>query len=248
MNKFFEYIGMIGIENGQQIVSGLVRILLATLLGALIGIERGRKHRPAGLRTHTLVCVASALVMITNEQLIQAYGAGDPTRMGAQVISGIGFLGAGTILTDRQNRVRGLTTAAGLWASACVGLAIGGGFYIGGIVTCILILMIFTKFIDVEQHFVRKSRIMEINVSFDGPKNLNHFISEVTSHDCNVISFEYIDLLDEKNLQYKLENDASIYKKVVSVNLHVLLPVNNYHSEVLKMLEHSKGMITMEEM
>lgn len=247
MKTILEYIGMIGIESGQQIVTAIIRILLAAILGAIIGMERGRKHRPAGLRTHMLVCLASALVMVTNEQLIHAYGAGDPTRMGAQVISGIGFLGAGTILTDRQNRIRGLTTAAGLWASACVGLAIGSGFYIGGIVTCILILVIFTKFIDVEQRFVRRGRIMEINVSFDGAKNLNNFISEITSLDCSVTSFEYIDLLEDKSWQGKLGKEEDIPKKIIGANLHILLPRNNYHSEILKILESSKGMISMEE-
>lgn len=248
MRAFFEYIGMIGIENEQQIVTGIVRIILAALLGGLIGFERGRKHRPAGARTHMLVCVASALVMITNEQLIYAYGSGDPTRMGAQVISGIGFLGAGMILTDRQNRIRGLTTAAGLWASACIGLAVGGGFYIGAIATCILVLMIFTRLIDVEHRFMRKGRMMEVNVSFDGAKNLNNFISEITSYDCTITSFEYIDLNEDKSWQEKIEKDAVSFKKVISVNIHILLPKQNYHSEILKMLEESKGLITMEEL
>lgn len=247
MVDFLNYIGMIGAGSGKQVLTGLVRIGLAAVLGALIGSERSKKHRPAGLRTHTLVCVASALVMVTNEQLIYAYGAGDPTRMGAQVVSGIGFLGAGTILTDRQNRIRGLTTAAGLWASACIGLAVGGGFYIGGIVSCLLILLIFTKFIDVENHFLRKSRIMEINISFDSPKNLNNFVNEITNYDCGILSFEYIDRLEDKNLPERLLNESVSHKKAVSVNVQILLPVNNYHSEVLKVLENSKGMIAMEE-
>lgn len=247
MIDFLEYIGMIGIDDSQQIVTGIVRILLAAILGAAIGIERGKKHRPAGARTHMLVCVASALVMITNEQLIHFYGTGDPTRMGAQVVSGIGFLGAGTILTDKQNRIRGLTTAAGLWASACMGLAVGGGFYIGGITTCIIMLMIFTKFIDVEQRFIRKGRMMEILVSFDGAKNLNNFISEITGHDCSIVSFEYVDLPKDKSLQEEFEKDAASYKKAVNVNLHIILPKKNHHSEILKVLENSKGMIAMEE-
>lgn len=247
MHDFLDYIGMIGVENGQQIVTGIVRILLAAVLGAAIGVERGRKHRPAGLRTHMLVCVASSLVMVTNEQLIYAYGVGDPTRMGAQVISGIGFLGAGTILTDRQNRVRGLTTAAGLWASACVGVAVGGGFYIGGIVTCILMLMIFTRFIDVEHRFVRRGRIMELNVTFDGSRNLNNFISEITGRECSITSFTYLDPVDENLWKIKSDKDITAYEKMVTVNLHLLLPMNNYHSEILKILENSKGMIIMEE-
>lgn len=245
MNNFLEYIGMIGIESGQQMVTGLVRLFLAAVLGAVIGIEREKKHRPAGLRTHMLVCVASALVMITNEQLIQAYGTGDPTRMGAQVISGIGFLGAGTILTDRQNRIRGLTTAAGLWASACVGLAVGGGFYIGGIATCVLMMVIFTKFIEVEQRFVRKSLVMEINVVFDGPKNMNHFISDITVQGCSILSFEYVDLED---LKAETDIDVAGYKKKVCANMHILLPGKRIHQQILEMLEGSKGLIHMEEL
>lgn len=246
MNDFLNNIGMIGVGNWHQMIVGIVRIVLAALLGALIGLERGRKHMPAGVRTHTLVCVAAALVMVTNEQLILAHGTGDPTRMGAQVISGIGFLGAGTILTDRQNRIKGLTTAAGLWASACIGLAVGGGFYVGGIVATLLILVIFTKLIDVEHHLVIRSRVMDLNVSFDSAKNLNHFISDITSHDCSILSFSYIDPDDE--VQHRAQKEEIILKKVVSVNLHILLPVKNYHSEVLKILENSKGMIQMEEL
>lgn len=246
MNDFLNFIGMIGVGNWHQTVVGIIRILLAAVLGSVIGLERGRKHRPAGVRTHTLVCVASALVMVTNEQLMLAHGTGDPVRMGAQVISGIGFLGAGTILTDRQNRIKGLTTAAGLWASACIGLAVGGGFYIGGIVAAILILVIFTKLVDVEQHLVLRSRVMDLNVSFDSAKNMNNFISEITSHDCSILSFSYIDMDEE--LQNKVEKGEIVLKKVVSVNLHILLPVKNYHSEILKILENSKGMIRMEEM
>ncbi len=246
MNDFLNFIGMIGVGEWQQIVVGIIRILLAAVLGSIIGLERGRKHRPAGVRTHTLVCVASALVMVTNEQLMLAHGTGDPVRMGAQVISGIGFLGAGTILTDRQNRIKGLTTAAGLWASACIGLAVGGGFYIGGIVAAILILVIFTKLVDVEQHLVLRSRVMDLNVSFDSAKNMNNFISEITSHDCSILSFSYIDMDEE--LQTMVEKGEIVLKKVVSVNLHILLPVKNYHSEILKILENSKGMIRMEEL
>ena len=242
MKEFFEYIGLIGLDDSRMLVTGITRILLASFLGALIGLERGRKHRPAGLRTHMLVCVASALVMVTNEQLIQVYGIGDPTRMGAQVISGIGFLGAGTILTDSQNRIRGLTTAAGVWASACVGLAIGGGFYIGGIVTCILMLVIFTIFVDFEQRFVKRGKLMELEVFFDDAKNLNNFIFEITGHGCSIISLDYIDFKNQK-----LELDSVNVKKIIGINLHMLLPKNNYHKEILKLLSESKGIISMEE-
>ena len=106
----------------------LVRILAAVVIGGLIGLERGMKNRPAGLRTYMLVCVGACVVMLTNQYIFQTFSTGDPTRMAAQVISGIGFLGAGTIIVTRRSQIKGLTTAAGLWASAGVGLALGIGF------------------------------------------------------------------------------------------------------------------------
>ena len=99
------------------------------MLGGIVGVEREKKGRPAGLRTYMLVCSGSALVMMTNQYLAVCYPQVDVSRMASQVISGIGFLGAGTIILTGKNQVRGLTTAAGLWAVACLGLAIGIGFY-----------------------------------------------------------------------------------------------------------------------
>jgi len=243
MREIMDYIGTIGMDNAQQIITGLVRILLAALCGAFIGTERERKHRPAGMRTHMLVCVASALVMVANEQLILNYGSGDPTRMGAQVISGIGFLGAGTILINRHNRVKGLTTAAGLWASACVGLAVGGGYYLGGIVTSLLILVIFTKFRGIEKHINRTSRMMEMNVVFENSRSLNSFISEVTNNDCNVISLDLVD----KSEQMAEEKVIADNKKQIHANLMIWLPTVNYHDQILQILESSKGVLSMEE-
>ena len=92
----------------------VLRIFTAVLFGGAIGLERGMKNRPAGLRTYMLVCVGSCLIMLTNQYLFQVSGAGDPMRLGAQVVSGIGFLGAGTIMVTKRNQIKGLTTAAGL--------------------------------------------------------------------------------------------------------------------------------------
>ena len=94
----------------------VVRILAAILIGGLIGLDRTMKNRPAGWRTYMRVCVGSCLIMLTNQFIYQTTGAGDPVRMGAQVVSGIGFLGAGTIVVTKHNQIKGLTTAAGLWA------------------------------------------------------------------------------------------------------------------------------------
>lgn len=125
------------------ILSVVVRVLVSVILGGIIGLERGLKNRAAGFRTYMLVCMGACIVMVTNQYIFQVYGSGDPVRMGAQVVSGIGFLGAGTIIVTTRSQIKGLTTAAGLWASACIGLAVGVGFYevaiIGGL--CVFLVL-----------------------------------------------------------------------------------------------------------
>lgn len=142
-----------------------VRLLLAAVLGGIIGYERERARTPAGFRTHIIVCVASALIMLTSEFLSQAYGGdsgSDPSRLGAAVISGIGFLGAGTILRSGAN-VRGLTTAASLWAVACVGLAVGIGFYAGAIAVSLVIFLTLVLLKRIGRNF--SARYKTINIS-----------------------------------------------------------------------------------
>lgn len=128
------------------IVELLIRCGMAVMVGGIIGLERGMKNRAAGFRTYMLVCLGACVVMATNQYIYQIFGTGDPVRMGAQVISGIGFLGAGTIVVTSQNQIKGLMTAAGLWASACIGLAIGIGFYEIAIVGGGCIFLVLTVF------------------------------------------------------------------------------------------------------
>jgi putative Mg2+ transporter-C (MgtC) family protein len=126
----------------------IFKLALAGILGGLIGLERESLSRPAGLRTYTLVCVGSALAMIVSIDIyLQYYQTvnADPGRIAAQVISGIGFLGAGTIMREGAS-VQGLTTAAGLWVVACIGLAVGAGLYVPAIATTILILFVLIYF------------------------------------------------------------------------------------------------------
>lgn len=128
-------------------VSILLRMFLSIVLGGLIGLERSSKNRPAGLRTHILVCLAAASAAITGHYLyLNMKVSSDLTRIGAQVIAGMGFLGAGTIIKTNHNTIKGLTTAAGLWATGIVGISIGSGFYEGGIVAALLILLIEMRF------------------------------------------------------------------------------------------------------
>ena len=121
-----------------------IRIILSVLFGGILGMERGMKNRGAGLRTYMLVCLGSCVVMMTNQFLYQSYQSGDPARLGAQVINGIGLLGAGTIIVTKRNQIKGLTTAAGLWTSACAGLALGIGLYEVAAPACLSIFVIFT--------------------------------------------------------------------------------------------------------
>ena len=135
---------MEGLDDIRELtfLSMLLRIFVSIALGAILGIERGLKNRPAGLRTYILLCMGSCIIMLTNQYVYAAYETGDPVRMAAQVVSGIGFLGAGSIIVTKQNQIRGLTTAAGLWAASAVGLAIGIGLYEVAIVGGLSILII----------------------------------------------------------------------------------------------------------
>lgn len=138
--------------SGFNLWSITFRILLATLIGGCIGSERGRHGRAAGLRTHILVCLGSTMTVMVGIYSVQVLGlGGDPLRISAQVVSGIGFLGAGTILTRGHFHITGLTTAAGLWTTACLGLAIGAGFYSGAILAWAIMTLAVTMFTRLER-------------------------------------------------------------------------------------------------
>lgn len=158
----------------------LLRLLLAAALGGFIGYEREHMNRPAGFRTHILVCVGSALVMMTSQYLTYRYSpdAVDPSRLGAQVISGIGFLGAGTILRDGFN-VRGLTTAASLWVVSCVGLAVGSGFYIGAIAATSFVFLTLITLKKAERQINRRNRYKTFIVEADKASGLVGQISGI---------------------------------------------------------------------
>ncbi|AFS78569.1 MgtC/SapB transporter family protein [Gottschalkia acidurici 9a] len=146
--------------SSQQII---IRLLLSVVLSGCIGIEREKLRRPAGIRTHILVCIGSTLVMLTSIHLARIYPNVQVDRLGAQVISGIGFLGAGTIIMQ-GNSVQGLTTAAGLWAVACIGLAIGSGFYLGGIAATLMVLITLILFKKIEENIMKKSNNLIISI------------------------------------------------------------------------------------
>lgn len=150
----------------------ILRICLAVLCGGVLGIERGKANQAAGMRTYILVCLGAALVMMTGQYMFVEFNSGDPARLGAQVVSGIGFLGAGSIIVEGHTKVRGLTTAAGLWTAACIGLSIGIGFYLGAIISTAFIYLVVSKFKVISNHFTHNDMWLRLYVEFKSVNNL----------------------------------------------------------------------------
>ena len=159
-----------------------IRLLFALTVGLIVGIDRERKRRVAGIKTHILVCLGAALVMITSQYMMLEFGeVADISRMGAQVISGVGFLGVGTIIVTGRNQVKGLTTAASIWVCACVGLAAGIGF-VEGVVVVLIFLVLTLKVLGRLDILVRKSgKEVDLYIEFVDNKSLLHFCDKMKS-------------------------------------------------------------------
>ena len=162
-----------------------LRVVAAVIVGGILGLERGMKNRPAGLRTYMLVCVGACVIMLTNQYIYQVFGAGDPVRMGAQVVSGIGFLGAGTIIVTRRNQIKGLTTAAGLWSAAGVGLALGVGFYEAAIAGAMAVFAVITLLQKMDSKLHRRSRQLEAYIELKDI-SLGDFLRTMRASDIEV--------------------------------------------------------------
>lgn len=158
MDIIIELFMSFGLDKYESTV--LLKILLASICGALIGLEREMRGRSAGLKTFSLVCLGATLIMVTNVYIYQfvSGGTGDLTRMAAQVVSGIGFLGAGSIMVTSHNRVQGLTTAAALWVTAALGIAIGAGFYFGSITGLIVVLISSVVYKRIDELIMARSK------------------------------------------------------------------------------------------
>ena len=169
-----------------EMISIIIRLSLAMCAGLVIGIDREMKRRVAGIKTHILVCVGAAMVMITSQYMILKFGTGDPARLGAQVISGVGFLGVGTIIVTGRNQVRGLTTAASIWACACLGLAAGIGFVEGVIVALIFIVFTLKVLGKLDKVVQKRAKEIDFYIEFENNEGLNKF-SEKMKEDGNRI-------------------------------------------------------------
>ena len=218
----------------NELVSIIIKLALAMICGGILGMERGKKNRPAGFRTYMLVCVGATLVMLTNQYLCETYGTGDPARLGAQVISGIGFLGAGTIIVTGRNRVKGLTTAAGLWADACLGLAIGVGFYSAAIIGGVMILLVMSVLHRLDDRLVANARNVDLYMEFQKMSDLGAFMARIKEFGMKITDIE-------------MTKSNSAEDIGVAVLLTLKLEKKRPHTEIIQVLSQVEGVCYLEE-
>lgn len=222
--KWFDYV------KDYNTISIIVRIFLAMLLGGCIGIEREKSKRPAGFRTHILVCVGSCMTALIGLFVWHEMGnMSDPLRISAQVISGIGFLGVGTILVKEHDHITGLTTAAGLWTTASIGIACGFGFYVGALIGTFVVAITSAILFKFEKRGRKKNRRINLYLEIQGTALLN----------------EEIDLLVQ---EFKAKNVLVVPPRTAvrgSVGLEVSLPYvgNEDTKAVLQALRKQEGVL-----
>ena len=174
-----------------NMVSVTVRMFLAVLCGGIIGIEREYKRRPAGFRTHILICLGAAMTTLTSQFLyLELHYYTDMARLGAQVVAGVGFIGAGTIIVTQRQRVKGLTTAAGLWASAIIGLAIGGGFYEGALFATFLIILAELLFSKLEYRMLENAPEINLYMEYTDRSCLEQVLKLYREKNVKVLNME----------------------------------------------------------
>ena len=166
-------------------ITVLIRISLAILAGGIVGMERGLHGRAAGMRTHMLVCLGAALTTLLGVYNVEVLGVdwADPLRVGAQVISGVGFLGAGIIMLKKgSSQISGLTTAAGVWATAVIGLSFGLGFYLGALATTVAMVLIYTLIAHLEARVSVKRQKLFVYMELDNVHAVSGVIDHVKAH------------------------------------------------------------------
>jgi putative Mg2+ transporter-C (MgtC) family protein len=173
------------------LASVTARMLLAFVCGGLIGIEREFKRRPAGFRTHILICLGAAMTTLTSEFLyLYMHYYTDIARFGAQVIAGVGFIGAGAIIVTKRQRVKGLTTAAGMWTAAIIGLVCGAGYYEGAIVATALVLIMELFFSKLEYRVIRNTKEINIFTEYESRATLELILQELKKMNVRVTDLE----------------------------------------------------------
>ena len=213
-------------------VSVLVRLFFAVLCGGAIGIEREHKRRTAGFRTHILICLGAAMTtMISQFLLYNMHLYTDIGRLGAQVIAGIGFIGEGTIIVTKRRQVKGLTTAAGLWTCAIIGLAIGAGYFEAALLSTIIILLAEIFFSRFEYWVLENAKNINIYVEYTGNENLDSVIRLLKSYRIVIIDLE---------ITKSGVNSCAIFQ--------LQLPKKVAHDKIMTSISASEGIISVEEL
>ena len=215
--------------------STIVRLTLAVICGGLIGLERVKKRRPAGFRTYMLVCLGAALTMIISQYLASRGQTTDVSRLGAQVINGVGFLGTGTIIVTGKQQIKGLTTAAGLWASACMGLAIGAGFYLGALVGCAAIMLTISVLRMLEDVIMASARNMNIYIEFTETDDIGETIERLKKLNVKIFDIEITKIRSSDGLP-------------PSAIIAIRIPKKAKHSEIMAAVASIAGIQTVEEL
>ena len=211
----------------------ILKLLLAVLLGGLIGLERESQRHTAGLRTHILVCIGAALAMMTNIALGDHYPVTDVSRIGAQVNTGVGFLGAGTILISGK-KVIGLTTAAGLWTAACLGLAVGAGFYTAAIFTAIIIYLVLALLPKLDDKILKLSHTLNLHIEMDDVNKFKPFLNHLKQNE--IESFDT-----------SVSNTAAIIPGGISFRISIKMPKTFTKEQVVALIENADGIYIVEE-
>lgn len=170
----------------------ILRVVCCIFCGGAVGIEREWRHRTAGFKTHILVCLGSCVCMTTGQYACGYFDLTsiDPTRIGAQVVSGIGFLGVGTIIVTKDNKVKGLSTAAGLWVSACIGLAIGIGFYEIALIATICVVALFLVVKRMKAFELLNEGRKVLYLELEDITNVKDLSRLLKKHECSIFRFD----------------------------------------------------------
>ena len=212
-----------------------VRLVLAVFCGGFIGLERERKRRPAGFRTHILICLGAAMTTLTSQFLALNLGANtDTARLGAQVIAGVGFIGAGTIIVTKRRQVKGLTTAAGLWTSAIVGLCCGAGFFEGAVATTLIILVVEFAFVKLEYSVFNTSRSFNLYVEYNDAQTLGAIVNVIKNNGAYIRDIEIT----------KSNTDGTVACAIFSLKM----PKKQPHRMLMTTIMNVEGVSNVEEL
>ena len=216
-------------------LSVVVRLLLAVFCGGIIGLERERKRRPAGFRTHILICLGAAMTTLTSQFImLELHLFTDPARLGAQVIAGIGFIGAGTIIVTMRRQVKGLTTAAGLWTSAIVGLCCGAGFYEGAVFATVIILLAELVFSRLEYFMVSTAKSFNLYVEYSDSAILASIIDALKKADVYILDMEITKSSEKTNN--------------LNVVFSMKVPRKTSHQAIMTLVAKLDGVVSVEEL